>query len=86
MGKFEVRIKRSAAKELAKLSNANVRRIIQRINALRTDPRPHGAIKLAGRETYRIRQGDYRILYDVLDDVLIIQVIQIGHRSNVYKN
>ena len=86
MERFEVRIKRSAAKELAQLSNANVRRVLQRIQTLRTDPRPLGAIKLAGRETYRIRQGDYRILYNILDDVLIIQVIQIGHRSDVYRN
>lgn len=86
MEKFEIRIKRAAAKELAKLSNANVRRILQRIQTLQIDPRPFGAIKLAGRETYRIRQGDYRILYDIFDDVLIIQVIQIGHRSDVYRN
>jgi len=86
MEKFEIRIKRSAVKELVRLPNPDVRRILRRIRALQNDPRPAGAIKLAGRDTYRVRQGDYRILYDVFDVVLVVEVIRIGRRGDVYRN
>ena len=86
MARFDLRIKRSAAKELARLPAADVRRILQRLRALQDDPRPPGAVKLTGRETWRIRQGDYRILYDVLDHVLVVEVIQVGHRREVCRD
>lgn len=85
MARFELRIKRSAAKELARLPAVDVRRILQRLRALQDEPRPAGAVKLTGRETWRLRQGDYRILYDVLDHVLVVEVIQVGHRREVYR-
>lgn len=56
-----------------------------RIQALADDPRPVGAEKLSGQERYRIRQGDYRILYEIEDQILRIMVVKIGHRRDVYR-
>ena len=86
MARYELKFAARATKDLRGVPKTNVRRIVQRIRALRDDPRPYGAIKLAGRESYRVRQGDYRILYDVFDTVLVVEVIQIGHRRDVYRN
>lgn len=58
-----------------------------KIDELATSPRPNGVKKLKGKEnTYRIRVGDYRILYEIFDDVLLVTVVKIGHRSKVYKD
>ena len=85
MASYSVRIKKSARKELETVATkSDRRRIVARIQALAEDPRPAGAVKLSGRELYRIRQGQYRILYSIEDRVLIVQIIRIGHRSKVY--
>jgi len=77
---YSVRIKKSARKELETVATkSDRRRIVARIRALAEDPRPGGAVKLSGRELYRIRQGQYRILYSIEDRVLIVQIIRIGH-------
>jgi mRNA interferase RelE/StbE len=86
MARFEVRIKRSVAKELLLLPRADNRRIVGRIQALAEDPRPHGCEKLAGLESYRIRQGDYRVVYTINDDRVIVEVVRVGHRSDVYRD
>lgn len=86
MARFEVRIKRSVAKELLRLPRADNRRIVGRIQALAEEPRPHGCEKLAGQESYRIRQGYYRVVYTIDDDRVIVEVVRIGHRSDVYRN
>lgn len=84
MASYSVRIKKSARKELETVATkSDRRRIVARIQALAEDPRPAGAVKLSGRELYRIRQGQYRILYSVEDRVLVVQIIRIGHRSKV---
>ncbi|WP_331001031.1 type II toxin-antitoxin system RelE/ParE family toxin [Nostoc commune] len=58
-----------------------------KIDELAIEPRPNGVKKLQGGEnTYRIRVGDYRVIYDIFDDVLLVNVIDVGHRSKVYKN
>ncbi len=86
MARYELRIMRSARKELEAVgTKADRRRIIRRIQSLADDPRPPGAQKLSGREWYRIRQGRYRILYTVEDDVLVVQVIRIGDRKEIYR-
>ena len=75
----------SAARELSKLEPAVRRRLARRIDRLAEDPRA-GAVKLRGAEdTWRARVGDYRILYRVHDDRLLILVIRIGHRRDVYR-
>jgi mRNA interferase RelE/StbE len=85
MARFEIRIKRSAAKELLRLPRADNRRIVGRIHALADDPRPQGCEKLAGHESYRIRQGDYRIVYTIDDTCVVVEVIRVGHRRDVYR-
>ncbi len=86
MAVFEVRIRRSAAKELARLPKVETRRILRRIQALGENPRPPGSEKLAGQESYRIRQGDYRVIYTVDDDLVIVEIVRVGHRRDVYRN
>jgi len=82
-----VLIKKSARKELeAVATKADRLRIIHRIESLADDPRPVGSRKLSGRELYRIRQGQYRILYSIENLVLIVYVIKIGHRRDVYQS
>ncbi len=78
---------KSALKELESIATkADRRRIIQRIKSLSDNPRPPGASKLSGLERYRIRQGRYRILYFIEDSALVIHVIKIGGRKNVYRS
>jgi mRNA interferase RelE/StbE len=86
MARFEVRIKRSVAKELLRLPKADNRRIVGQIQALASDPRPKGCERLAGRESYRIRQGNYRVIYTIDDDRVIVEILRVGHRREVYRN
>ncbi len=87
MAKYSLRIKKSARKELESIATkADRRRVIKRIKSLADDPRPPGAVKLSGRERYRVRQGRYRILYTIEDAVLIVYVIKIGDRKDVYRS
>ena len=87
MARYSVLIKTSAAKELEAVEPRGVRiRIVARIQALTSTPRPPGSQKLAGEEErYRIRQGAYRIVYSVDDDARIVEVFKIGHRREVYR-
>lgn len=86
MASYRLFIKRSAAKELESISSKqDRRRIVARIQALATDPRPPGSRKLSGRDRYRLRQGVYRILYSIEDDQLTVWVVKIGHRKDVYR-
>jgi len=86
VGSYRIRIKQSAQKELESISTkADRRRIVERIQALARNPRPHGCSKLSGRELYRVRQGRYRILYSIQDRELLIHVIRIAHRKSAYR-
>lgn len=85
MASYSVLIVRSAAKELEAVPTKNRRRLVQRIRALGDDPRPPGCQKLSGKQKYRIRQGDYRILYEIADDELVVTVIRVGYRRDVYR-
>jgi mRNA interferase RelE/StbE len=84
---YRLSIKPSAAKEIKTISNkTTLARIIERIQALSAQPRPHGSEKLAGKvNLYRVRQGNFRILYSVDDETRTIDVIKVGHRSDVYR-
>lgn len=86
MASYKLVIKRSVAKDLRAIPNKDVARILKRIAALRENPRPPGCEKLSGEERYRIRQGLYRILYEVVDDRLVVTVVTIGHRKHVYRS
>ncbi len=86
MGKYRVLIKPSAVKEIENISRkSDRRRIVERITALANDPKPPGSQKLSGRDRYRLRQGPYRIIYSVQDDVLVVYVVKVGHRKDVYQ-
>jgi mRNA interferase RelE/StbE len=85
MAKHRIEITPSAAKELSRIPRKNLRRIVARIQALADDPRPPGSRKLCAQENYRIRQGDYRVLYQIEDDVLVVYVVKIAHRRDVYR-
>lgn len=85
MASYSVLITRTAAKELEAVPVTDRKRIVSRIRALADDPRPARAEKLSGEDKYRVRQGHYRILYEISDDVLIVTVVKIGHRREVYR-
>ena len=86
MGRYRVLIKPSAVKEIEAIPRKKDRqRIVKRIAQLGDDPRPSGCQKLSGQNRYRIRQGQYRIVYGVEDDRLIVYVVKIGHRKDVYR-
>ncbi len=82
---YVVHLKRSAEKELADLPREVHQRIIKRLLTLRGNPRPQGAKKLGGGERYRIRIGDYRVLYTIDDALQKIEVSAVGHRREVYR-
>jgi mRNA interferase RelE/StbE len=82
---YKILIKPSAVKELKKIPKKELKKITDRIQALSSDPRPPGCEKLAAQNAYRIRQGTYRIIYTIEDDQLIILIIKIGHRRDIYR-
>jgi mRNA interferase RelE/StbE len=82
---YKLLIKPSAVKELEALPAKDRRRLVARLQRLSSDPRPPGSEKLSGHDLYRIRQGNYRVLYSVEDLALIVLVIKVGHRRDVYR-
>lgn len=85
MADYKIEIKRSAAKELEKIQEKDRDRIIEKIQGLSEDPRPPQSKKLSGEEKYRIRQGDYRVLYQIHDEIITVVVVKVAHRREVYK-
>ncbi|MCM5571753.1 type II toxin-antitoxin system RelE/ParE family toxin [Burkholderiaceae bacterium FT117] len=85
MARFELRFKASVSKDLRGVPAADVRRILDRIEALRDDPRPPGCQGLGGTELFRVRQGIYRIVYSIDDERIVVEVIRVGHRREVYR-
>lgn len=86
MGRYRVLIKPSAVREIESIPQKKQRqRIVGKIEALSDDPRPAGCEKLSGRERYRVRHGVYRIVYAIEDDRLVVFVVEVGHRSSVYR-
>ncbi|MBN1961456.1 MAG: type II toxin-antitoxin system RelE/ParE family toxin [Deltaproteobacteria bacterium] len=85
MALYKIFIKKSAEKELRELPNQYRSLVIQQIKKLGENPRAFGSQRLSGRNVYRIRVGQYRIIYSIFDAVLIVEVIAIGHRKDVYR-
>ena len=85
MARYELRFKNSVAKDLRALPKSDVAKVLERIDALRADPRPPGSEKLSAQERYRIRQGSYRILYEIEDQEVIVTVVKVGHWREVYR-
>jgi mRNA interferase RelE/StbE len=86
MARYAIEFSPGARRQFRKLPEDAKRRVAKAVDALAAAPRPFGAEKLSGEEnTYRIPAGDYRVLYDVSDRVLLVLVIRIGHRGDVYR-
>lgn len=85
MANYKIVFKQSVAKDLRPIPNKDVKKILSKISDLSTDPRPPGSRKLSGEEKYRIRQGNYRILYTIEDEVVTVTVVKVGHRRDVYR-
>jgi mRNA interferase RelE/StbE len=84
---YRLLLKDSAAKEIDALpTKQDRRRVVARIQLLANDPRPHGSEKLAGgSEHYRVRQGRYRIVYQIRDRELVVAVVRVAHRKDAYR-
>lgn len=78
MARFELVFKRSVCKDLRRLPEQDIQRILERIEGLASEPRLPGSEKLSGREQYRIRQGAYHIVYEMRDTALVVTVIKVG--------
>lgn len=86
MALYRVEISKSVRKkDLPSIPKSDVAKIAKRIQSLAENPFPEGAIRLKGREEWRIRQGDYRILYIVEQDIVTVFVVKVGHRREIYK-
>jgi mRNA interferase RelE/StbE len=85
MGKYKVFIRASASRELAAIPKKSLQKIVGRIQSLEENPRPVGCEKLSAQERYRLRQGNYRIVYSIQDKGQSIHVVKIGHRKEVYR-
>lgn len=85
MASYRLLIKPSATKELEDVPRKDRRRLVTRMRELAEQPRPPGAEKLSGHDLYRVRQGNYRILYEIVDHDLTVTVIKFGHRREVYR-
>ncbi len=83
--KYTVLIERYAQKQIMKLDKKVIPLIKTAISSLAVDPRPFGYKKLKGEDAYRIRVGDYRIIYEINDGKIIVTVVSVGHRKNIYK-
>lgn len=83
--RYELVFKKSVAKDLRSLPKQDVKRILERISSLAVNPRPAACEKLTGAERYRIRQGIYRIVYEIHDRRLLVLIVTVAHRRDVYK-
>ncbi|MCA9917350.1 MAG: type II toxin-antitoxin system RelE/ParE family toxin [Anaerolineales bacterium] len=87
MASYQVEWKNSARKELRKLPTDTITKIVDAVDALATNPHPTGCRKLVGSEhAWRLRIGNYRIIYNVFASVLVVEIIRIAHRKDVYQN
>ena len=84
MGKYRAVFKKSVAKDLRGIPKKDVAHILKCFDTLGDDPRAPGCEKLSGEEKYRVRQGAYRIVYEIKDDELVVIVVKVGHRWHVY--
>jgi mRNA interferase RelE/StbE len=83
---YTLQYKKKAIKALAKINEPFYTALMDAINELTENPRPYGYTKLTGRNGYRIRVGTYRIIYDILDDILIVEIVNVGSRGDVYED
>ena len=85
MAAYKVYFRESVEKDFNSIPKKDLTKILSRIRALTNNPRPPGCEKLTGQERYRVRQGRYRIVYSIQDDVLTIWIVKVGHRKDIYR-
>jgi mRNA interferase RelE/StbE len=85
MAAYRLFFKKSVQNDLEGIPKKDLKRILNRIAALADNPRPLGCEKLTGQERYRLRQGRYRIVYSIQDEVLTVWVVKVGHRKHIYR-
>jgi mRNA interferase RelE/StbE len=86
VARYRLLIKPSAVKDVEAIPwKRDRQRVVERISKLADDPRPSGSEKISGQDKYRVRQGRYRILYTIADQDLIVQVVKVGHRKDIYR-
>ena len=85
MEKYKVVFKKSVSKDLRAMPKRDLARILKWFQSLAEEPRPQGCEKLSGQDRYRVRQGVYRIIYEIQDDLLTVVVVKVGHRREVYR-
>jgi mRNA interferase RelE/StbE len=85
MDEYKVYFKTSVEKDVSTIPKKDLRKLLQRVATLARNPRPEGHEKLTGQERYRIRQGRYRIVYSIQDEVLTVWIVKVGHRKDVYR-
>ena len=82
---YQVVIEKQVQKQLTKIHSVDYNKVVEALQGLANNPRPHGFKKLKGRAGYRIRVGDYRIIYNINDNILTVFVLTVGNRRDVYK-
>ena len=85
MAEFEIYFKESVWKDFKNIPKNDLKKSLRKIQSLAENPRRQGAEKLTGQELYRIRQGNYRVVYSIQDDQLTVWVIKVGHRKDIYR-
>ena len=86
MGCFRIEWRRSARKDLRRIPASDIQRILAIVESLAENPFPTGCVKLSGSErAWRVRMGDYRVIYGVHDEVLVVEIIKVGQRGDVYR-
>ncbi len=85
MAVYKVYFRESVEKDLTTIPKKDLKRILQRIKVLEDNPRPPGCEKLTGQERYRVRQGQYRIVYSIQDYELTVWIVKVSHRKDVYR-
>ena len=85
MAAYEIFFKKSVEKDFKAIPKNELRKIIKRIGELSENPWPQGCEKLTGQDRYRLRQGNYRIVYSIQDNELTIWVVKVGHRKEIYR-
>ena len=86
MAKYEIQFRKSVAKDFDPIPQKEVQKILTAIRSLADNPRPVQSLKLSGSDKYRLRCGVYRILYEIQDTILIVCVVKVGHRKEIYRN
>jgi mRNA interferase RelE/StbE len=85
MERYKIVFRKSVAQDLRRIPTRDLQRILAVVDSLSEEPRPSGSEKLSGQERYRVRQGSYRIIYEIRDDEVVVVVVKVGHRGDVYR-